>query len=162
MVFDAQVVAEEKRAIANYRATDGAAEVVIGIVAARGVKIAARGERAHAVVFVRGAVKLVAARFQNQVYSAAGGAAELGVVVACGNIDGLNCFLRWNQDLKKAGTLVIVHSLELQVVRQTGLTIETGGITGLGIKEGRVLIFGLGGARHQHAETLKIVVSGQR
>ena len=58
----------------------------------------------------------VRARLQDHVGNGATSPSELCGIVAGAHVDGLNCLGRGNIDLQQAGTLIVVHAFNLQIV----------------------------------------------
>src|SRR5260370_5584218 len=103
----------------------------------------------------------VCARFQDDVGDGATGASELGGVVAGAHVNRLNGLCRWDIDLQQPRTLIVIHTLNLQVVEQASLAIHFCRQAVLRIEEFRMHSMRTSSSRHQIHEILEIAVISQ-
>ncbi len=130
MVIDTQKVAEEKGLVFDDRPPDiGAVVVVNGGRLWRDGRVLEerhRRQRANPIDLIGRAVKFIRSTLEYDVRDRPIRSAQLRVVVAGGHIHSLDGFNRWNVDGQKPGALVVVQTLELQVVGQPRLPIYFG------------------------------------
>ena len=68
-------------------------------------------------------MEVVRPGLQNNIRHGSASASELRGIVARAYVHRLDCLGRRNVDLKQTGTLIVVHSFNLQVVEQARLAI---------------------------------------
>src|ERR1700739_4805190 len=135
----AEKVAEEEQLVFLDGAADGAAEIVVRDVAHARIEVGASIHRAVLYVFGRHPMKLIGAGLENYVTHGTDGAAQFGFVVGSRDIYGGDGLLRRNHDLQKAGSLIVVDSLDLIAVAHARLTVDLGLNRGSGVEELRML-----------------------
>ena len=82
--------------------------------------------------------QLVRPRLHDDRGHRAAGAAELGVEVRRGHVDGVDRLGGGDQDREQAGLVVVVDAVDLHVVRQARLAVELGLLAVLRVEELRV------------------------
>src|ERR1700761_499176 len=111
MVGRAEVVSVEEELVFYDGTAEAAAEVVVGEMSHAFVEVGASVERAVLYVLGGHAVELVGARVDDHVADCTDGSAQLGFIVRSRDVDGLDGLYWWNQNLEKAGTLLVVDAL---------------------------------------------------
>ena len=110
--------------------------------------------------FISSDVKIVGAGLQDHICDRSAGAAKLGIVVAGGNIDGLNGFDGRNENLQKAGALVVVNSFGLLVFVHAKLAVSFCLQLTACVEKLRVLERSARGAGHNVEKILEIAICG--
>src|SRR2546425_212469 len=118
MILDAQIVAEEESLILADGSANRAAEIVVSKVAASRIVPVPGSQSADAIELIHRSMDLVGAGLQDDVRHPAGCASQFSFEITGGNVYRQQRFLRWNENLQQARTLVVVDSFELQVVAQ--------------------------------------------
>src|SRR6185437_3309673 len=115
-------------------------------------------EIAVAQEFIRGAMDLVRAGFQNYVRDGATGTSKFRFEVTGRDIHRLNRFDGWDIDLQQTGTLVIVDAFHLIVVAHSHLAVDFRLQRARGVEELRVLERSARGAGNQVQQILEIAI----
>ena len=108
------------------------------------------------------ALELVGARLQRDVGDGAAGAAELGVVVARRDADGLERLGRRNQHGQQAGAVVVVDAFDLHVVGEARLAVDVRRQRVLRVEELRVRPERPRGAGHRGDHALEVAAEAER
>src|SRR6185312_9570766 len=128
MVADMQVVAEDKQLVANDRAAEISAEVVIdGHRIRSGLEVVLGLQRADAIEFIGRAVKVVGAGFEDDIRHGSADPSELRLIVSGRDADALNRFAGRNENLQESRPFVVVYAFDLRVICQTRLAVDLGG-----------------------------------
>src|SRR6266852_958342 len=163
VIINSQKIAEEERLILPNRPANIGAIIVVDARGLRdGLEKRDSSQSAYAVVFIRGAMKLIRARLEDDVGYRSISPAQFRVVIAGGHIHSLDRFDGRNVDGEKTGALVVVQTFELEVVGEAGLAIDLGAEAVLGVEEGGMLAVPASGAGHEVEQALKVPVEPQR
>src|SRR5262249_42732264 len=108
------------------------------------------------------AVEVIAAGAQGDVSYGSAGSAQFSLIVTGGDTDGGESFDRWNQGSQEAGAMVVVDALDLDIVRVSGLAIDSGAKTVLRVEEFGMESLGAAGARNQVQEALEVAIESER
>ncbi len=108
------------------------------------------------------ALEIVGAGLQGHVGHRAAGAAELGVVVAGGDADGLERVRRRDDHLQKARLMVVVEAFNQRVVRLPRLAVDLDSQRVLRVEKRGVLAVRACGTGDHDQETLEVPVEGER
>src|SRR5882757_6117870 len=162
MVKALQIVDEEEQFIFLDRATDVAAQVVVGEMSYEWIEIVASIKVVASKELVSGAVKVVAAGLEDNVGYGAAGTAEFRLKIAGRDVDGLDGFEGRDADLEQPRALVVVNSFDLVVVAHAELAVDFGLQGAAGIEKLRVLERGARRARDEVQKILKVAVGAER
>ena len=113
MVNGAEIITEEEQLVLDDGSADAAAEVVIREVAERPGKIGAGVDGVVLNELEGRTVELAGSGLEGHIGDGADGSAQFGFIVIGGDVDGLNGLCRRNEDLQKAGALVVVDAFNL-------------------------------------------------
>ena len=120
MIRGPKIVTKEEQLVLDDWTADAAAVVVVGQMTQRAAEVGARIDRTVLDELEGRTMKCIRARLQSDVGDCAGGAAQFRFEVIRGDIDRLNRFQRRNDDLQKAGTLVVVDTFNLVKIALDG------------------------------------------
>ena len=137
MIIDAEEITEEESLVLDDGSTDVGPIVVVHARGLRcdGLKERLRRQLADTVDLIRSAVKLVRARFKDDICHRPIGSSQFSVVIARCYIDGLDRFDRRNVNREQTSSFVVVQAFKLQIVCQTRLPVHLGSQTVLGVEE---------------------------
>src|SRR5262249_45184518 len=101
-------------------------------------------------------VYIVRARLECHCRDGAPGASKLGVEVARADADALDGVGSRDQHLKQPGLFIVIHTLDLEIVRHTLLAVDFRLQTILGVEELGVWACRPRSSRHSDEQTLKV------
>ena len=107
-------------------------------------------------------MKRVTARLKDNVCDRSAGAAQFRVEIACGDVYRLNGFERRDEDLQKAGALVVVDALNLVIVSLAQLAVDFGLKRVAGVEELRMLERSASRSRDDVQKVLEISIGAKR
>src|SRR5271165_2964799 len=113
MVHASQIVHEEEYFVLPYRASEARADIVIGQMADRGIEKSPGVHIAVLQELVSRPVVVVSAGLEHYVSYRSAAEPEFRIVVSSGDIDRLDGFGRWDQDLHISTAVIVVDAIDL-------------------------------------------------